>query len=276
MQEYNHLCFDLSKTITERYSTSFTRGIKTLGKKYHAPVFAIYGFVRLADEIVDTFHGHNKKQLLARFKAETYNALTEKISTNTVLHAFQMVVNKYNIDIKLIDAFLHSMEMDLTDRKYDEQVYNTYIFGSAEVVGLMCLYVFVDGDVAAYKKLEAPARSLGAAFQKVNFLRDMKADFEERGRVYFPGVDFKNFDDHAKNEIEKDIEKDFVDAYDGIMQLPADVRPGVYIAYIYYQRLLQKIKSVPASKVSNTRIRVPDFEKAILQLKTYLKFGFSF
>lgn len=273
MQEYNDTCLELSKVITERYSTSFTRGIKTLHKRYQLPVFAIYGFVRLADEIVDTFHDFDKRTLFNRFKAETYLALDEKVSTNTVLHAFQLIVHQYKIERDLIDAFLYSMEMDLEQRTYDETFYNKYIYGSAEVVGLMCLHVFVEGDLVLYKQLVEPARRLGAAFQKVNFLRDLKSDYLERGRVYFPGVDFDNFNAEAKQLIEEDIDKDFRAAYPGMMQLPKDVQPGVYTAFIYYRELLKKIQKVPASEVKNIRIRVPDHEKVLLLLRTYSRYG---
>ena len=275
MKEYNETCLELSQLITERYSTSFTRGIKTLHKRFHLPIFGIYGFVRLADEIVDTFHEYDKRTLFERFKKDTDLALTEKVSTNPVLHAFQLVVHQYEIDRELIDAFLYSMEMDLEERVYDEAFYNKYIFGSAEVVGLMCLHVFVEGDKALYKKLVAPARKLGAAFQKVNFLRDMKSDYVERGRVYFPGVDFSNFDNEAKKQIEEDIDRDFRAAYPGMMELPKDVQPGVYTAFIYYRELLKKIQKVPASEVKNIRIRVPDSEKLMLLLRTYSKYGIS-
>lgn len=272
MTDYNNLCFEISKLITERYSTSFTRGIKTLHKRFQLPVFAVYGFVRLADEIVDTFHNHNKEQLLSRFKEETYRALEEKVSTNTVLHAFQLTVHQYKIDRELIDAFLYSMEMDLGKVNYNNDLYNKYIYGSAEVVGLMCLRIFVEGDDALFEKLKEPARSLGAAFQKVNFLRDIKSDHEERGRIYFPGVDFSRFTDDDKRKIEEDIDKDFRAAYPGMMSLPVDVQPGVYTAFIYYRELLKKIQAVPASKVKQMRIRVPDTEKMILLARTFSKY----
>lgn len=275
MQEYNDLCIELSTVITRRYSTSFTRGIQTLHASYRPGIYAIYGYVRLADEIVDTFHEHNKSELLSNFKKETYSALESGISTNPVIHAFQLTVRKYNIEKELIDAFLYSMELDLEKKNYDEQFYNTYIYGSAEVVGLMCLHVFCDGDPTLYAELKEPARRLGAAFQKVNFLRDLKADFQERGRVYFPGVDFSKFDNEAKKAIEEDIDRDFKAAYPGMMKLPKGVRPGVYTAFIYYRELLKKIQAVPASKVMSARIRVPDHEKMMLLLRTFTKFGFS-
>ena len=190
MELYNNVCLQLSKKITWNYSTSFTMGIKTLHKNLHDPIYAIYGFVRLADEIVDTFHDFNKEILLTRFKEQTWQAIDEKISTNPVLHSFQMVVHRYNIDRELIESFLLSMEMDLHNHNYNANGYNEYIYGSAEVVGLMCLKVFCNGNSIEYNRLKAPAKKLGAAFQKVNFLRDMKSDFKERGRNYFPGVDF--------------------------------------------------------------------------------------
>ncbi|MBK8848488.1 MAG: phytoene/squalene synthase family protein [Bacteroidetes bacterium] len=272
LKQYNDICFELSKKITESYSTSFTHGIKTLGQKYHMPIFAIYGFVRLADEIVDSFHEFNKAELLKDFVAQTYKAIEDKISTNTVLHAFQLIVNEYNIERELIDAFLLSMEMDLDKKVYNKELYTKYIYGSAEVVGLMCLHVFVSGNVNEYQRLREPARKLGAAFQKVNFLRDMKSDFADRGRVYFPSVDFAVFDDNAKKAIEADIDADFAEAYHGIMQLPEDVRPGVYTAYIYYLELLKKIKGVSASEVLKKRFRIADSMKFLLLLRTHARF----
>jgi len=259
---------DCSKIITQHYSTSFTLGIKTLSSKYHAAIYAIYGFVRYADEIVDTFHDHDKADLLKRFKKDTFIAIEEKISLNPVLHSFQVVVNKYKIDHSLITAFLHSMEMDLEQREYTEVSYKEYIYGSAEVVGLMCLYVFCEGDINEYKELESPAKSLGSAFQKVNFLRDLKSDFDVRGRVYFPGVDFTKFTEADKQLIENDISKDFQDALIGIKNLPSGARGGVYLAYIYYLKLFKKIKNMPSMKIKNERIRVPDFVKMILLAKT--------
>lgn len=272
LKQYDNICFELSKKITESYSTSFTHGIKTLGQKYHMPIFAIYGFVRLADEIVDSFHEFNKTELLGDFIKQTYQAIENRISTNTVLHAFQLIVNKYNIELELINAFLTSMEMDLDKKSYSNDSYKKYIYGSAEVVGLMCLHVFVDGNVSEYQRLREPARRLGAAFQKVNFLRDMKSDFAERGRVYFPGVDFDVFDDVAKKQIEADIEADFAEAYAGIMKLPEDVRPGVYTAYIYYLELLKKIKGVTAAELVKKRFRIADSMKFLLLLRTHARF----
>lgn len=268
---YEKTAFGCSKYITEQYSTSFTLGIKTLDKKFHEPIFAIYGFVRLADEIVDTFHDFDKKELLERFKKDTYKAIEEGISLNPVLHSFQKIVRQYHIENELIDAFLHSMEMDLYNITYDEAGYNEYIYGSAEVVGLMCLRVFCEGDNNLYEKLKADARSLGAAFQKVNFLRDLRSDFSDRGRVYFPNVDFNDFTVSAKKIIEDDIQHDFDNAYRGIMSLPASARAGVYLAYVYYLKLFNKIKKTPATRIQNERIRVSDPVKLALLAKTYFQ-----
>jgi len=266
--------YECSKLITEHYSTSFTLGIKTLDKSLHYPVFAIYGFVRYADEIVDTFHDYDKEDLLKRFKKDTYTAIEEKISLNPVLHSFQDVVNTYNIDLELIEAFLKSMEMDLKEKAYDKEGYEEYIYGSAEVVGLMCLRVFLNGDEEQYQKLKPSAKSLGSAFQKVNFLRDLKSDFSERGRVYFPGVDFTNFEEVDKKNIEADIQKDFDHALEGIKNLPTSSRLGVYLAYIYYLKLFDKIRNVPSSRILTERIRIPDFKKMILLTKTYFMHRF--
>lgn len=261
---YEKTTFGCSKLVTELYSTSFTLGIKTLHKKLHGPIFAIYGFVRYADEIVDTFHEFNKAELLQRFKEDTYLAIEEQISLNPIIHSFQNVVRKYNIEHSLIEAFLKSMEMDLHNISYDADTYNEYIYGSAEVVGLMCLRVFCDGDEQLYQHLKSDARSLGAAFQKVNFLRDLKSDFSDRGRVYFPGVDFSNFDSNTKKIIEADIQNDFNNAYRGIMQLPESAKKGVYLAYIYYLNLFGRIKQMPIKRIQNERVRVPDTIKLAL------------
>lgn len=273
---YTKTTFECSRVITEHYSTSFTLGIKTLDKKYHMPIYAIYGFVRYADEIVDTFHDHDKKTLLEDFKKDTYRAIEEKISLNPVLHAFQQVVNQYHIERELIDAFLKSMEMDLYETTYNDEDYHVYIYGSAEVVGLMCLRVFVEGDDTQYQTLKEPARSLGAAFQKVNFLRDIKSDFQERGRVYFPGVDFQKFTAADKKAIEDDIQRDFDHAYQGIVKLPKGSRLGVYLAYTYYIRLFKKIKSRPATDVLNNRIRIPDSKKMLLLVQSYFMHRLNF
>lgn len=272
MALFHKTALECSKLITEHYSTSFTLGIRTLDRKFHLPIYAIYGFVRYADEIVDTFHDYDKKVLLKRFKHDTHQAIEEGISLNPVLHSFQMVVREYSIDHALIDAFLKSMEMDLYNQDYDADGYNEYIYGSAEVVGLMCLRVFCEGNCDEFDRLREPARKLGAAFQKVNFLRDLKSDFVDRGRTYFPGVDFKDFGRDAKQLIEDDIQRDFDEAYVGIMNLPSGARMGVYLAYTYYQTLFNKIKQLPATRIQNERIRVPNPQKFALLAQTYLKY----
>jgi len=264
MDLFNQTCLECSELITNRYSTSFSMGIKVFDKAYRLPIYAIYGFVRFADEIVDTFHDFPKAELLQRFKEDTFRAIEEGISLNPVLQSFQATVNKYGIDRELIEAFLYSMELDLHHQAYEDSLYQEYIYGSAEVVGLMCLRVFCDGDDALYQRLKEPARSLGSAFQKINFLRDMKSDFDDRGRVYFPGVDFTNFSNDDKKMIEADIKKDFDHAYTGIIQLPKGVRFGVYLAYVYYIKLFQKIKQAPAHRVQKERIRVNDSRKVML------------
>ena len=272
MALFNQTALECSQLITERYSTSFTLGIKTLDRKFHLPIYAIYGFVRYADEIVDTFHDYDKKTLLERFKHDTYQAIEEGISLNPILQSFQLVVRQYNIEHGLIDSFLKSMEMDLYNQDYDADGYSEYIYGSAEVVGLMCLRVFCEGNCDDFDHLREPARKLGSAFQKVNFLRDMKSDFVERGRTYFPGIDFSNFGRDAKKIIETDIQRDFDEAYTGIMNLPRGARMGVYLAYMYYQTLFNKIKQLPASRIQNERIRVPNPQKLALLAQTYLKY----
>ena len=269
MQLFHDSAFECSRNITEKYSTSFTLGIKALSSKFHEAIFAIYGFVRVADEIVDTFHDFDKKTLLEEFKADTYKAIEQGISLNPVLHAFQLTVHKYGIDTALIDSFLYSMEMDLTEKNYKQENYEEYIYGSAEVVGLMCLKVFCNNDEALYEQLKEPARKLGSAFQKVNFLRDLKSDYKERGRVYFPDVDFENFCESEKSKIEAEIQSDFEDAYHGIVQLPQSSKFGVYLAYVYYLRLFKKIQSTPAERIMESRIRVSDTGKMALFAKSY-------
>lgn len=270
---YDRTALAMSAELTRRYSTSFTLGIRTLAPAYRTPVYGIYGFVRLADEIVDTFHAHDKAALLADFTAHTRTAIAEGLSLNPVLHAFQLVVNRYGIEAELIDAFLHSMALDLDEgRAYDQALYERYIYGSAEVVGLMCLRVFCDGDAAQYERLREPARRLGAAFQKVNFLRDLRSDYAERGRTYFPAVDFTRFDDAAKQQIEADIRADFAAGLAGIRALPRGARLGVYLAYTYYQRLFARICRVPAARVQRERIRVPDGVKLALLAGSWVKF----
>ncbi|OKL40188.1 phytoene/squalene synthase family protein [Pontibacter flavimaris] len=274
-QLFNETCMQCSKVITQAYSTSFSLGIKSLDKKLHLPIYAIYGFVRCADEIVDTFHEHDRRKLLSAFKKQTYKAIDQRLSLNPVLNAFQCVVHKYGIDKAYIEAFLKSMEMDLDDQVYDRALYHEYIYGSAEVVGLMCLKVFCEGDEEMFGRLEKPARSLGAAFQKVNFLRDMKSDYKERGRVYFPKVDYLKFSNACKTEIEQDILQDFNDAYAGIMALPRSARMGVYLAYVYYRKLFRKIQALPAKHILKERVRVPDNTKLALLLSSYVKYRFN-
>ena len=265
---YHKISVDASKNVTQLYSTSFSMGIKLLDKNIHDAIFSIYGFVRLADEIVDTFHDYPKSEMLQEFKEDTYKALDRKISVNPILHAFQMVVNKYSIDRDLIDKFLLSMEQDLNDIKYSSDGYKEYIVGSAEVVGLMCLKVFVNGDNDLYFNLEEPARKLGAAFQKINFLRDVKADYQELGRTYFPGVDLEKFTPDEKLKIEEDIQDDFECALEGIIKLPSSSRLGVYVAYRYYFSLFKKIKKVSSDRLMEERIRVPNTKKILITFKS--------
>jgi phytoene/squalene synthetase len=276
LQLYNNTCFECSKLITKRYSTSFSLGIRVFNQRFRSPIYGIYGFVRFADEIVDTFHNYPKKELLDRFRADTYKAIEDGISLNPVLHCFQEVVHQYKIERELIDAFLHSMEMDLDKNVYDDSGYDEYIYGSAEVVGLMCLRVFTEGNDVEYQRLKASARKLGAAFQKINFLRDLKSDFDDRGRVYFPGVDFSRFDQAQKLRIEADIELDFNAALEGIRELPKGARFGVYLAYKYYTQLFAKIKSAPAQRVSETRIRVSDKRKMYLLFSSAVRHQLNF
>ncbi len=253
-----------SRLVTENYSTSFSSAIRMLHKDLRTPIFNIYGFVRFADEIVDTFHEHDKKQLLDQFRTETFEAIERGISLNPVLNSFQRTVNEYEIDHDLIKAFFHSMEMDLEKKAYDCQSYKEYIYGSAEVVGLMCLQVFCEKKKEVYEQLKGPARSLGAAFQKVNFLRDIKADYNGMSRVYFPGCDFNNFNCKDKREIEEDIYNDFNKAYNGIANLPLKARFGVYVAYKYYLSLFRKIRKMEPEKVLKKRVRIPNYYKAMI------------
>lgn len=262
---------ECSQVVTRRYSTSFASAIRMLHRDLRAPICNIYGFVRLADEIVDTFHEHDKAALLAEFKKDTYTAIAQGISLNPILHSFQRTVNQYGIDEQLIEAFFRSMEMDLSQKQYDNRGYLEYIYGSAEVVGLMCLYVFCEGDRARYDELESAARSLGAAFQKVNFLRDIKSDYNGLSRVYFPGCDFNNFTASDKRKIEADILQDFRDAYSGIQQLPLKARFGVYVAYKYYLSLFKKIRSLEPKRVLESRIRIPNYRKAMIVVRAGVK-----
>ncbi|MCF8238509.1 MAG: phytoene/squalene synthase family protein [Saprospiraceae bacterium] len=268
---YDQTCRDCSKLITQRYSTSFSMGIRAFGDALRAPIYAIYGYVRFADEIVDTFHDHDRALLLLRFREDTYQAIQDGISLNPVLHAFQEVVNRYQMDTGLIDAFLDSMAMDLGQDRYGRKSFDDYIYGSAEVVGLMCLTVFVRGDRAEYQRLEGSAKRLGAAFQKVNFLRDMQSDFEERGRIYFPGVDFNSFSLSDKRRIESEVEEDFQEALAGILALPDEARFGVFLAYRFYIKLFEGIRRSTPEQIKVSRIRVPNWRKALLVCCTYMQ-----
>lgn len=272
---YDKVCLKASRHTTYSYSTSFSLGIRSLDKKFHAPIHAIYGFVRFADEIVDTFHGFDKNDLLKRFREDTYRAIAEGISLNPILHSFQRVVNTYGIEQELYDTFLDSMAMDLTDTAHDQRSYETYILGSAEVVGLMCLRVFCEGDAALYQKLKPAAMKLGAAFQKVNFLRDLKDDHQNLGRTYFPGIDVSRMDAETKAQIEEDIQHDFDEALIGIRQLPKGARFGVYIAYVYYLNLFRKIKALPFDRIMKERVRVRNRRKMLLLTTSYLKHSFG-
>lgn len=275
MHLFHNTSQQCSKTTTEMYSTSFSSSIRLLHKDLHTPIYNIYGFVRFADEIVDTFHDFDKQLLLSEFKTDTYNALERGISLNPVLHSFQITVNKYGIEKDLIEAFFKSMELDLSKAQYDADGYAEYIYGSAEVVGLMCLYVFCQGDKAMYEKLKPSAQSLGAAFQKVNFLRDVKADYQELNRTYFPGMDFMNFTPSMKLQIENEIAGDFAKAYQGILQLPVKARFGVYVAYKYYLSLFKKIKKVEPAKIMEQRIRIPNYSKAFILAKAGIRTQFN-
>lgn len=275
MELYNKVCLRTSKNTTNMYSTSFSLGIRALSKDIQRAIYSLYGYVRFADEIVDTFHHAPQKELLDEFRADTHKAIANAISTNPILHSFQNVVNEYQIDHDLIDQFLHSMEMDLSLDNHNQASYEEYILGSAEVVGLMCLKVFCKGDRELYNSLKANAMSLGSAFQKVNFLRDLKADHQELGRSYFPGVDLSQFDAETKREIETDIEKDLAHAYQGILRLPKNSRFGVYLAYIYYRKLFQKIKRTAANRIMAERIRVPNNRKFRLLIDSYIRHSFN-
>lgn len=264
---FNDVSESCSRITTKRYSTSFASAINLLHKDLQQPIYNIYGFVRFADEIVDTFHQHDKEQLLSEFKKETYYAIERGISLNPILNSFQKTVKQFDIDIKLIDAFLLSMQMDLSKQYYNQDEFEEYIYGSAEAVGLMCLCVFCNGNKELFEILKTSAQSLGSAFQKVNFLRDVKADYNGLSRMYFPGCDFNNFTGRQKQEIEDDIRLDFQHAYGGILQLPLKARFGVYVAYKYYQSLFKKITRLQPSSILESRIRIPDYKKLIIVLQ---------
>lgn len=267
MKLYHTVCEQCSKATTQLYSTSFSSAIQLLHRDLRQPIHNIYGLVRFGDEIVDTFHQYDKNELLNQFEEETFLAIERGISLNPILHSFQLTVNKYKIDQHLIRAFFSSMRLDLSKNAYDSEGYKEYIYGSAEVVGLMCLQVFCEGRKDIYDSLKMYARSLGAAFQKVNFLRDLKADFEGLDRIYFPGCDFTNFTKAEKRKIEQDIKQDFDHAYEGIVQLPMKARFGVYVAYKYYLSLFKKIKRLEAENIMEDRVRIPNYGKAMILAK---------
>jgi phytoene/squalene synthetase len=272
---YDNLSATCSKTTTQLYSTSFSLGIYFLKGKFHAPIYGIYGFVRLADEIVDSFHDYNKEFMMRKIRQDTIEAIQDKISINPILNSFQHVVHAYNIEWELIDTFLKSMEMDLAKKEYNPDSYSEYILGSAEVVGLMCLRVFTEGDKQLFDKLKPYAMKLGSAFQKVNFLRDLKADYMDLGRTYFPGVNFDHFSSREKEVIQQEIEEDFKQALIGIKGLPSGSRRGVYLAYYYYKKLFLRIKETPPEKVMNARIRIPDYDKVGLMFRSLVRHQFD-
>lgn len=270
---FDLVSFDCSKLVTRRYSTSFSMGTSLLGKKVKRHIYNIYGFVRFADEIVDSFHKFNKKDLLDKFENDLFYAIENKISLNPILNSFQFTVNENNIEIELINSFMKSMRLDLNKSLYKtESEYKKYVYGSADVVGLMCLKVFVKGDLKKYNRLKANAMALGSAFQKVNFLRDLKTDSEVLKRNYFPNVNVSNFDEKTKQKIILEIESDFKNALEGINKLPDDSRLGVYTAYKYYNKLLLKLKRTPSLNIKKIRIRIPNYQKIGVLAKSYLKF----
>lgn len=268
---FDNLSMQISKMTTKAYSTSFSLGIYFLNKRLRNAVYSVYGFVRLADEIVDSFEGYDKKYLLENFKEETYWAIENRISVNPILNSFQHVVHQHQIDLNLIEIFLDSMAMDLQKVDYTEEKYRKYILGSAEAVGLMCLQIFTEGDTKKYQELSPYAMKLGAAFQKVNFLRDMRDDYHILGRIYFPGVDITDFNSDSKKQIEKEIEDDFRIALEGIKLLPSSSKSGVYLAYIYYLSLFNKIKKSPAQKVLTQRIRINNGKKFGLMINSLVQ-----
>ena len=268
---YGNVCLKASRAVTHSYSTSFSMGVRSLHPRFRDPIHAIYGFVRLADEIVDTFHAHNKRDLLERFTADTWLAIEEGISLNPILHAFQRAVRDHGIERSSIETFLRSMAIDLDRSVHDRDSYTTYVLGSAEVVGLMCLRVFCNGDEVGFQRLKRPAMRLGAAFQKVNFLRDLKDDHASLGRTYFPAMDPSQLREEDKMAIEREIVADLEAGFQGIKELPRGARFGVYVAYRYYKALFQRIRSVTGDRMLNERIRVPNGVKAALLMKSYLR-----
>ncbi|MES2811398.1 MAG: phytoene/squalene synthase family protein [Bacteroidota bacterium] len=264
---------DCSKLVTKTYSTSFSLAVKMLSSSIRQDIYNIYGFVRFADEIVDSFHDYNKEALFEQFEIDLKSALEIGISLNPILNAFQHTVRKHAISHDLIDSFMKSMRLDLYKNSYtSKEEYHDYIYGSADVVGLMCLTVFVKGNSDLYENLKESAMKLGSAFQKVNFLRDLKEDYEGLDRTYFPNTDLNNLNEHSKKEIIEDIENDFKLAYEGILRLPMEAKFGVYTAYRYYKRLLTKLKATPSTEIKNARIRVPNYQKAELLARCYVKY----
>ncbi|MAW50674.1 MAG: phytoene synthase [Flavobacteriaceae bacterium] len=273
---FDSISEDLSKVVTEKYSTSFSIATKLIDNSIRQDIYNVYGFVRIADEIVDSFHQYPKKEILDSLEEDVYIAINRKISINPILNSFQKTVNKYKIDIKLIEAFLRSMRWDLNKKSYsNKNDYEEYIYGSADSVGLMCLKIFVKGDDILYKDLKKYAMALGSAFQKVNFLRDINTDFETLNRTYFPGVDVNKFDEKSKKNIIEEIEDDFNIALKGIVLLPNEARFGVYTAYKYYMKLLEKLKKTPSLKIKEARIRVPNYQKAYILINCYLKYNLN-
>ncbi len=270
-QLFDHVSIETSKMTTRAYSTSFSIGIRCLGQELRNPIYAIYGFVRFADEIVDSFHDFEKKELLVRFRADTLRAIEERISLNPILNSFQATVHQFQIEMELIHQFLKSMEMDLTEKSYDQRGFEEYVLGSAEVVGLMCLHVFTHGNKEEYARLKPYAMKLGSAFQKINFLRDLNADYVGMGRTYFPELNLERFDEESKRKIEASIKEDFDIAYEGIQQLPRSSKLGVYVAYVYYLSLFKKIKNTPSSYVLKERIRIRNRQKLSILCFSYLK-----
>ncbi len=268
---YHTTSSNISKLITKSYSTSFSIAVSTLAPKIRGDIYNIYGFVRVADEIVDTFHRHRQSELILQFEAGFYQAYYEGISTNPVLNAFVQTVKKYDISLDLVHDFLESMKMDLNKVYYTRKNYNQYIHGSANVVGLMCLYVFVEGDIEKYERLKEPAMKLGSAFQKVNFLRDLKQDTEELNREYFPSYTNGTFNDEMKRQIVDEIEEEFAEAYKGIKGLPVTSRLAVYIAYKYYRLLLSKLKRIPSRKILTQRVRIPNYRKVAVLADSYIR-----
>ncbi|MEZ0007537.1 phytoene synthase [Flavobacterium sp. 28YEA47A] len=270
---FDYISFESSKSVTKAYSTSFSSAVKMLSPIIRQDIYNIYGFVRCADEIVDSFHEYDKKKLFDSFEQDFYHALEDGISLNPILNSFQHTVKKYDIPIELVKAFLASMRWDLTKTEcQNKDEYQNYIYGSADVVGLMCLKVFVKGDTAKYEELKHSAMKLGSALQKINFLRDMKEDFESLNRTYFPNANLEQLDEASKKQIIDEIENDFKHAYEGIIKLPIEARLGVYTAYVYYKKLLYKLKKTPSAKIRTTRIRVPDYEKLSLFAKCYFSY----